>query len=185
MYVRFEQDTGKILGISPKPSSNHHDIQVTLDEVIGILEGKENKRNYVVEYDPKKKQLSLVNRHEKHFDGVSVNDFIYEIPENTKNDADVTIIQDVSNQCWKILLGKTLNQNLKKQGVRLNRKLTFSVTAKHDPNILYKTLSVDFSNIVRDNYSVIPFSMNFESNNSDISVFTAKIFDTYSFQRDI
>lgn len=183
MYVRFEQDTGRILGISPKPSANHHNIEVNLEDVIGILEGKERKRNYRVEYDPKTKQLALVNQHEKQFDGACVNEFIYEIPETQEKDSDITVIQDIPNSCWKILLGKKLNQNLKRQGVKLNTEIAFSVTAKHDPNILYKTLSADFSAIVRDNYAVIPFTMSFEQDIAPISVFTAKQFDTYSFQR--
>jgi len=183
MYVRFEEDTGKIIGISPKPSANHHDIAVDLEEVVGILQGKERRRNYRVEYDPKKKQLALVNVHEMQFDGASVNDFIYELPENNDDNADITVLQDIPNSCWKILLGKSLNQNLKQQGVRLNREITFSVTAKHDPNVLYKTLSVDFSRVVRDNYAVVPFDMKFEEEIQDISVFTAKMFEKYSFQR--
>lgn len=185
MYVQFKQDTGEITGISPRPSANHHDIEVPLEEVTAILEGKERKRNYRVEYEPKKKKLALVNQHEKQFDGASVQDYIYEIPESKQQDSDISVIQDSTNRCWKILLGNSLQKNLKKQGLRLNKQLSFSITAKHDPNILYKTLFVDFSQIVRDNYAVIPFSMEFEDKNTDISIFTAKMFDSYSFQRDI
>jgi len=185
MYVQFKQDTGEITGISPRSSANHHDIEVPLEEVTAILEGLERKRNYRVEYDPRKKKLALVNQHEKQFDGASVRDFIYELPEVEQADADICVFQDTKNRCWKILLGKSLQKNLKQQGLRLNKQLSFSVTAKHDPNILYKTLFVDFSQIVRDNYAVIPFTMEFEETNSDISIFTAKMFDSYSFQRDI
>jgi len=184
MYVQYKQDTGEITGISPRPSANHHDIEVNLDEVTAILEGKERKRNYRVEYEPKKKKLALVNQHEKQFDGASVQDYIYEVPEFKQQDSDISIIQDSTNRCWKILLGESLQKNLKRQGLRLNKQLSFSITAKHDPNILYKTLFVDFSQIVRDNYAVIPFSMEFEDKNADISIFTAKMFDSYSFQRD-
>jgi len=185
MYVQFKQDTGEITGISPRSNANHHDIQVGLEEVSAILEGRERKRNYRVEYEPRKKKLALVNQHEKQFDGASVRDFIYELPEVEQDDVDICVFQDTTNCCWKILLGNALQKNLKKQGLRLNKQLSFSVTAKHDPNILYKTLFVDFSQIVRDNYAVIPFTMEFEETNSDISIFTAKMFDSYSFQRDI
>jgi len=185
MYVQFEQETGEIVGISPRPSANHHDIEVELEEVVAILEGRERKKNYRVEYEPRKKKLALVNQHEKQFDGASVRDFIYELPEVEQDDVDICVYQDTANSCWKILLGNSLQKNLKKQGLRLNKQLSFSVTAKHDPNILYKTLFVDFSQIVRDNYAVIPFDMEFEEKNSDISVFTAKMFDSYSFRRDI
>lgn len=183
MYVRFEEETGKIIGISPKPSSNYHNIEVSLNEVLGILQGTERKKNYRVEYDPKTKKLALINQHEKQFDGASINDFIYEIPENNEKDSDVVILQDIPSQCWKILLGKSLKENLRRQGVKLNRELSFSITAKHDPNILYKAINVDFSKVVKNNYAVVPFDMAFESKNTDISIFTARMFDSYSFQR--
>lgn len=182
MYVIFEKDTGKVLGISPK-SENENSIPVNLSAVTGLLNGTERKRNYRVEYNPKTKQLELQDQHQESFDGSSVNDFIYEIPEDTVQDADIVVEQDKPNTCWRIKLGKQLKRNLRKKGIRLNTRLSFSVTAKHDPNILYKTLSVDFARILNDNYAVIDFSMPFETENTPLSVFTARRFDTYQFKR--
>jgi len=182
MYVIFEKDTGKVLGISPKPE-NENSIPVNLSDVTGLLNGTERKRNYRVEYNPKTKQLELQDQHQESFDGSSVNDFIYEIPEDTIEDADIVVEQDKPNTCWRIKLGKQLKRNLRKKGIRLNNRLSFSVTAKHDPNILYKTLSVDFASILNDNYAVIDFSMPFETENTPLSVFTARRFDTYQFKR--
>lgn len=182
MYVRFERDTGKILGISPK-LENENSIPVPLSEVSDLLEGRERRRNYRVNYNPKTKQLELCDLHQQTFDGASVNDFIYEIPENKTGDADITIEQDVPNTCWRVKLGTQLKKNLKKKRVKLNTVISFSITAKHDPNILYKTLSVDFSQILNDNYAIANFSMPFETKNIPISVFTARRFDSYEFRR--
>jgi hypothetical protein len=182
MYVIFEKDTGKVLGISPK-DEHENTIPVNFSEVLGILNGTDRKRNYRVEYNPKTKQLELCDRHEESFDGSSVNDFIYEIPEEPTEDADIVVEQDKPNTCWRIKLGKQLKKNLRKKGIKLNTRLSFSITAKHDPNILYKTLSVDFTRILNDNYAVVDFSMPFETENIPISVFTARRFDSYEFRR--
>ena len=181
MYVIFEQDTGKVLGISPKSEENS--IEVDLDRVLGLLEGKESRKNYKVEYNPKTKQLDLVNLHSQSLDGLHINDFIYEIPELYEKDADITIEQNQKETCWKVIVGNSLKKSLRKKGIRFNSRLNFSITAKHDPNILYKSFFVDFSQILKENHAVLGFTMPFEYENRDISVFTSRNFDTYQFRR--
>lgn len=182
MHVSFEENTGKILGIGPKPQEENS-LPVQLDEVIGILEGKEPKRNYRVEFNGKKKQLELAHQFIQSFDGSDVNDFIYEIPENLSSTPDILVEHNIPETCWKIKLGDQLKKNLASNRIRLNQTLHFAVTKKHDPNILYKTLSIDFSKTLRDNYTVLPFSMLFEETDTPVSVFTAKTFGSYQFQR--
>lgn len=182
MYVIFQKDTGKVLGISSK-SAAENSIPVDLDKVLGILKGTDSKKNYRVEYNAKQKQLELIDLHQENFDGSSVNDFIYEIPEDIIEDADITIEQDIPNTCWKIMLGKSLKRNLKLKGVRLNSILKFSITAKHDPNILFKTLAVDFSQVFNKSSVILPFDSDFEFLDLPLSIFTARKFDSYQFKR--
>lgn len=182
MHVSFQKDTGKVLGISSK-TDTENSIPVDLDKVLGILQGTDSKRNYRVEYNAKNKQLELVDIHKESFDGSSVNDFIYEIPEEEVEDPDIAIEQDIPNTCWKFTLGKSLKRNLKLKGVRLNNILKFSITAKHDPNILYKTIAVDFSQVFNKNSVILPFDSDFETSDLPISIFTARKFDSYQFTR--
>lgn len=183
MYVKFKENTGEIIGIAPRRDPDSSAIEVDLEEVKDIINGSESKRNYRVQYNAKTKELELVNVHRYKFDGVTVNDFIYEVPEQSTDDPDLTIIQDVPNSCWKILLGNHLKQNLKRQGLRLNTNLSFSITAKHDPNVLYKTVEVDFSQVANENHTVLDFTMPFEKKDTEISIFTSRKFDTYLFKR--
>jgi hypothetical protein len=182
MYVNFEEETGKILGISPKQNRTSS-IPVSLSAVQPLLDGVEPKRNYRVEYNAKTKELELKHQFIASFDGSNVNDFIYEIPETGVKDPDIVIEQNISETCWKVKIGSKLKKNLQSKKIRLNQTLNFTVTKRHDPNILYKTLSVDFSSIMTDNYSVLPFSMRFEEDNTAVSVFTARTFDSYLFIR--
>ena len=184
MYVIFEKDTGKVLGVSPKKEGDNC-ILVDYEQVEGLLSGKEKRKSYRVEYNPKTKQLELKNLHLQSLDGFTINEFIYEIPEVNTEDPDITVEQDQKEKCWRITLGDGLKRNLRRQGIRFNSKVNFSVTKKHDPNVLYKTLAIDFSKILQDNYAVLPFTMPFEHNNAEISIFTSRRFDTYCFKRKL
>lgn len=183
MYVSFEKDTGRILSISNERDSTGNLIEAPLAEVKSLLEGKEPFSNYAVEYNAKTKTLEFANRFEHVFDHFSVNDFIYELPEEEIKDPDILLIQDIPNTCWKIQIGKDLKQNLRSKGVSLNTGMMFSITAKADPNVLYKTLSVHFGTVVNDNYCIVPFSMPFEMEKESVSVYTSRRFDTYQFKR--
>jgi hypothetical protein len=183
MFVKFKEETGEIIGIGPRPDINHNCLEVNLADVLPIIEGKESRKNYRVQFDSKSNNLKLVNVTEYSFNSSNVNDFLYEIPENLDDDADIVVEQNIPETCWKIKLGKNLKKNMKAKGIKLNTTMAFSVTAKHDPNILYKTLFVDFSKVLFDNYCVLDFTMPFEQKNTPLSVFTMRKFDSYDFQR--
>lgn len=181
MHVYFREGTGDIYRISTRSGENS--IPVPIEDVLGMIRGKESKRHYCVEFNPKTKQLEMKHRGQDNFEGATVNDYIYEILDTDVEDPDLKITQDIPNTCWKIELGKNMKKNLKSKGVRLNTSLKFSVTEKSDPNILYKTLTVDFSQAMKDNYVVLPFSMSFETTDKKVSIYTDKRFDTYQYKR--
>lgn len=183
MYVRFNSKTGEITGIGAQPHIEKASIAVPLDEVKPLLDGTIPWRSRRVQYNPKIKDLELVNANITEIHGNSINDFIYEIPEKEVEDPDFLIVQDVPNTCWKFYLGNKLRNNLKNSQINLTYNMMISVTAKGDPNILYKTLFVTLSQVLADNYVVLPFTMPFERTDENISVYTARRFDTYQFKR--
>lgn len=184
-YVFFNKDTGNVIGISNIPDPAFDYIQVENSLVVPVLQGSEPITNYVVQYNPKIKSLEFASRFEYVLDAFLVKDFIYEIPEQELEDPDILIEQDIPNTCWKVQVGKEFKKNLKSKGASLNANLMFSITAKHDPNILYKTLFVDFNKAVTDNYYILPFSMPFETTDQPVSIYTARRFDTYQFRRTV
>lgn len=183
VWIRFDKDTGNIVGMGPFKQEGANSIPVPYEDVKHILEGKESRRNYIVQYNPKTKNLEFVPKHSLILDAYSVKDFIHELTEEEIAEADILLIQDIPNTCWKIQLGKNLRKNLKERGISLNHTLVFSITEKGDPNILYKTLSVHFSQVVGDNYYIIPFTMPFETLRIPVSAYTSKRFETYQFKR--
>ncbi len=183
MYVRFEKETGDVLGISGREPAHETSIPVPLADVMPILDGIETADSFEVKYNPKTKQFEFASRYDTKVDGDSVNDFIYEVPEEDVEDPDILIVQDIPNTCWKIFIGKTLLSNLRNKGVNISHKMMLSITDKGDPNILYKTLFVDVGQVIRDNYVVLPMTTITEIDPHPISIFTSRRFDTYQFKR--
>lgn len=183
-YVEFDADTGNLLSVrSSLPDEGSNYIEVDFEKIKLLKEGVEQFHQYIVEYNGKTKSLELKYRNELDFDNFLVNEFIYKIPVEQIIDADITIVQDIDNTCWKILIGKELKRSLIEKGISLNSVLYFSITAKNDPNVLYKQISCNFAESIRNSYYIVPFSEKFEYEISDISVYTVKLFDTYQFKR--
>jgi len=182
-YVIFNKDSGEIESISNAVTNEDTYIQVPLADVLSLKTGVEDISNYHVQYNPKNKELELKSKYEFALDALTVNDSIYELPETLVDDADVQVIQDIPNTCWKIKLGNSIRDNIKRKGINLNANFLFSVTKKGDPNILYKTLSVHIGKTVADNYCIVPFDMPFETTSIPVSVYTARKFDTYQLTR--
>lgn len=182
-YVIFNKDSGEIESISNDVTNEDTYIQVPLADVLSLKTGVEDISNYHVQYNPKNKELELKSKYEFALDALTVNDSIYELPEILIDDADVQVIQDIPNTCWKIKLGNSIRDNIKRKGINLNANFLFSVTKKGDPNILYKTLSVHIGKTVADNYCIVPFDMPFETTKIPVSVYTARKFDTYQLTR--
>jgi hypothetical protein len=182
-YVIFNKDSGEIISVGNEASEADSYIQVPLVDVLTIIRGDERATNYHVQYNPKTKELEFQSKHEFTLDSTTVKDFIYELPQDSIDDADVQVIQDIPNSCWKIKLGDSLKSNIKNKGINLNARFLFSITKKGDPNILYKTLNVHMGQTVSDNYCIIPFDMSFETTSLPISVYTSRRFDTYQLTR--
>ena len=106
---------------------------------------------------------------------------IYQIPINTE--ADITIIQDIPNTCWKFLISEELEVELRSKFINLKSILHFSITEQNNPNILYKTILVDLEQLVKNHYQVFDFTAEFEKENIPLSVFTTKRFNSYSYKR--
>jgi hypothetical protein len=183
MLVFYEEKTGIVRGLGPKPREGFNHIEVDKKDVIDLILGKEMRRNYRVDYNPKTKELELRHVHDTDFFNKDIQDYLYEIPSTDIVDPDITVIQDMPNKCWKFLLGTDLKTNLNKKKAKLRGVDLFSITKKHDPNILYKSLFVDLTRTLHDNYFIIPFDAEFETQDLDFSIYTLRKFDSYQYKR--
>ena len=180
-YAVFNSETGELISLLNYKPKDCNFIEVDGLEVTGLLSGAEQMSYYYVHFSKIKKTYELRLRINTNIDSYSVNDLIYEIPKNSIDNADLSITQNIKDTCWKIQIGGDLKANILSQHISLNNKVSLSVTRKNDPNILYKTLHVDFSSLENNKYVILPFTDKFEFEGEEVSIYTMKKFDEYSY----
>jgi len=182
MYVNFEEKTGSVLGISPKNTFDNC-IAVPISKVAAILDGTESRRNFFVSFDKSQKKFVLGHKKWLAFDGMNIKNFIYEIPQKEIIDPDICLEQCLNKGYWRLTMSKSLIHNLEGVYTSNNKMLWFSITKKHDPNVLYNFFELKLSDLCNKTYLLRPFNSIYESYENKVSVFTSKIFDTYQLKR--
>lgn len=187
-YVYFTPETGKINKIGTKTDTTDFlAIQVDPEDVKPIMNGKARLEDYRVVFDKVEKEYKLQETLAIKDDHIY--NVLHEVPykevskEQTNKDIDLVIVQDLKEKCWKLKLGDNIRKIFERDGAFLAKNINLSVTAKHDPNIFYKTISVNFGSLLSQGYEVLPFHHSFEHNGEDVSIFTSKIFETFLYEK--
>lgn len=105
--------------------------------------------------------------------------FDFENIGNNEN-FDIVIRQNTNNGVWRIILNTHTKKFLRMSEYNSKERLYFSITAKHDPNILYRSLEFTMGDLLSESISVIPFISDVEYKPADVSIYTAKYFDSYA-----
>ena len=93
---------------------------------------------------------------------------------------DIIVQQDTVSNVWNLQINPYTKKFLKTSGYSAAETLYFSVTSKYDPNILYRSLEFTISDLLSEKTSVIPFITELEQDSADVSIYTAKYFDSYA-----
>ena len=106
--------------------------------------------------------------------------YLYQI--EVSRDYDIIIQQNTIFKHWNIQINPYTKKFLRTSGYKPNDNLYFSLTAKHDPNLLIRSLQFKISDLLAhdDQNPIIPFKYESESDSNDVSIFTAKYFDSYA-----
>lgn len=107
---------------------------------------------------------------------------LYLIRTRDVYDADVNVVQNHIKGVWEVYLGKRTKKSLEAVPHFTVDNLFFSVTAKHDPNILQRTLLFSVSDLLKNRKQVFPFKYKWEYEKHDVSVYTSKYFSTYAYE---
>lgn len=179
--VYFDLDSGKIHAITNEEleTDTYSCVEVSYEDVSTLVTGEEHFDTCIVDFNPKLKLYEL-RRNSIEQEVYTVDELIYKCEKLA--DADVQIIQDVKNTCWKFLISESLRQSLAANNVSLKSQLSFSITEENNPNVLYRTLSFPFSQLVNDFYVIKDFKEDYEFDGLPISVYTIKRFDSYSYE---
>lgn len=93
---------------------------------------------------------------------------------------DVIVQQNSISKTWNIILNPYTKKFLLTSGYRPGEILYFSVTSKYDPNVLYRSLEFSVADLLSENSAVIPFKYAAEGNINEVSIYTAKYFESYA-----
>jgi hypothetical protein len=179
--VYFDLDTGRIHAITNEnlDTDEYSYTEVSYEDVAPLVNGEEHFDTCIVDFNPKLKLYEL-RRNSIEQDVYTVSDLIYKC--QSYQDADIQIIQDVKNTCWKFLISESLRQSLAANNVSLKSQLSFSITEENNPNVLYRSLTFPFSQLVNEFYVIKDFKEQYEFDGLPISVYTIKRFDSYSYE---
>ena len=118
--------------------------------------------------------LDLYNYHDlKNGEKVLLGDKLYSVERD--KEYDIVITQDTRDKLWFLDLNPSTLKFFQLSNYSQEDMLYFSVTAKHDPNILYRSLKIPLNSLKEK--IAIPFINDNEK--EDVSIFTAKYFEAY------
>jgi hypothetical protein len=178
-YVYYDKETGEIHKISPKKEETKYEI-LELDylEANPLLTGEKKTSDFKVFYDIVSKTVLLKNINESA--ALLYDKILYKIP-NDESQTDLIIEQNFITKSWNVILKEETLYFVKKHNLSLYDKILLSVTKKDDPNILYRTLYVDLGKLIEKSWST-PFKFDFEFERKEVSIYTNKYFDSYSYK---
>ena len=99
---------------------------------------------------------------------------------NTEKNYDIIVKQDTVAKCWNIIINPYTKKFLLNSGYNSKETLYFSITSKYNPNVFYRSLEFTVGSLLSDVASVIPFKYDAENNHQDVSIYTAKYFESYA-----
>jgi len=170
MYLCWN-DKGSITRMSGQEIPNS--IAVPIKAIEDVVLGKENISKYKIKFNTEEKKYELVDDENFELMTFRIKDSIHKINPNTVSDYDFKIVQDTKNKTWTFKLVQELN-------VVLGKDLWFACTQKDNPNIVLRTFFVNLKELT-ENEITVGFINDKEESNKDVSIFTAKAFDRYSY----
>ena len=178
-YVYYTADTGKIHKVSPRLQNSEYEIlEVTEEDAKPILNGDKKSSDFRVVYDFAAKKIKLIENKEKNILG-NYENILYKIPEISV-DSDFTIIKSSQSASWIISISEETRSFINQKSLTILDTVLLHITKKDDPNILYRNIYVKLAKLAEQDI-YIPFESEYGSNCKDLSIYTNKYFNTYSY----
>jgi hypothetical protein len=174
--VYFDEETGMIFAIANRDQNFKTYFETDFEDVEDFITGKKSMPNYKVVYNINTSSYNIIERTSKI--ETLVDNLIYKI--TPREVFQVGIWQDNTNRCWTVALSNEQKSNLEQIKSRPNETLTFSITQRNNPNILYKTFACTLNDLVENNKVDFEYSSQDEESLTDYSVYTNRKFDKYT-----
>jgi hypothetical protein len=180
-FVYYNKETSKIQKISNKKIDSDLEVfKIETSLVHDIIVGKKKSDDFIVTYDLSEKRLTIKEiTYESELSSVKYK--LYDITQSTDTVYDVKITQDLLKKCWKINLSNDSKKELKSSKYNSNDTIYFSITQKHNPNILYRSLEISLNKLLNNDIEYL-FEYDWEIQNKEVSIYTPKFFDSYIYE---
>jgi hypothetical protein len=173
-YVCFEED-GSIYKITNKPDDRFQNLEVDFSEVEDFITGKRSLLEHKVEFDFIEKKYNIKSQKQLNDDKLMWA-FLYEIPTTMPEEKQIVITKNNLKKQWQLSIDEEFEKQINDQKITIDMSnYFFSVTKQSDPNVLYKLLNFDET-------MQLPFTKDFEFDDSKISVYTTRRFDSYYYE---
>jgi len=173
-FVCFD-DEGNIYKVSREPDDRFKFIECDFEDVRQFIEGQWSLLDYKVEYDFIDKQYKIKNQKQVDEDKLMWS-FIYEIPTTIPKNKQIVFTKDNTQDVWRLTVDPAFEADLREQGIAVDiSNYYFSITKKGDPNVLYRLIRFVDGNEVS-------FEHAFEIDDTEVSVYTMRRFDTYHYE---
>ena len=146
--------------------NNENCLEVTLSEIEETIDYKNIKLDLTLDTELKNGTIILSGK----------NLFQVEVDK----EYDIIVQQNTINKSWSMVLNPYTKKFLLTSGYSPKEFLYFSITSKFDPNILYRTLEFSVGELLSNVSKEIPFIYDVESDDSEVSIYTAKYFESYA-----
>jgi hypothetical protein len=174
-YAIYDPKTSAVTGVYPDHAASNIDHKIKIDKEIAesIFDGKISLTSCFVDVVDDRLELIQVSSL------VKIDDILHRIPDieyvsATDPDISIKFLSD------KNLIAIQLSTKLKKKSIRWggDTKLKFIVCSYNDPHLFYQIIDLTLDQLFVDDF-VIPYT----GPNSRFSVFTARIFKNYIFEK--
>ena len=173
--VYFDPATSNILSITNETRKDLSTFfEVDFEKVKMFLAGQQDPTNFKVILNPSK-TFEIVS---KVINYVSKSSSIIPIKMSTDVNSSLTVLHSSKNKSWTIML--SLDEQHRLVNDIINYKINIFITSRNNKNLLYRIVSVDLADLVKQQNITVPFIANIEDDLSLISLSTVKFLESYN-----
>jgi hypothetical protein len=179
VFVFYEAETGKIQSISSNETEvDYPYIEIKTDREREIVSRLDVFYRYKVSYDPDRKEFLLLEVNLDIEEFLRIDDIIFQYPTVDEIvDQAVIVEQNIYHKKWKVYLGDKFFEEMQQKPSQVDY-FNIYITDQNDPNILHRTITVSFADLIKHRSSKVDFESELEM--EPLSVFSRNHFPSHA-----
>lgn len=180
-YINFKEDTGEIWKLTNELDISTPYVEIDRQTMLDFASGEKKMDDYIVVPSSDKTlkyEIKFKHKDLSEFDVDKSIHHMLKVKTFDTNNAFV-VTQDLKKGTWIISLTKELRELLTSTLYYKDKNQLIYVTKKDNPNILLDTLDIKLYNVLYgDSYELESYNKEV-AKNSDVSLYSGKVFENY------